>query len=79
MSKLSAVQGLAAWLGKGSGALVVMVLRGEDAAFWIAPDITPQSGVDAVVEALPELLAAGRAKREEAQKKQAVKQIWGRR
>lgn len=71
LTKLSAVRGLAAWLGKGSGALVVMVLRGDDVAFWIAPEISPQSGVDAVEVALPELLQSGLAQREEARAKAA--------
>ena len=69
LTQLSAVKGLAAWIGKGSHALVVMVLRSEDAAFWIAPDISPASGVAAVDAALPELLQVASVEREAEQRK----------
>jgi hypothetical protein len=80
MTQLSAVKGLAAWIGKGSGALVVMVLRGAaadreepDCACWMAADLAPEAGVAAVEAALPELLLVARTAREERRARAAEK------
>lgn len=73
LTQLSAVKGLAAWIGRGSDALVVMVLRGADCALWMAPDITPVAGVAAVEAALPELLQAAEQDRADARAKAAAR------
>lgn len=73
MSKLSAVKGVTSWIGGKSGAIVVMVLRGEDHAFWVDDRCTPADAAAAVELVLPEMIVSLNAERAEKKAKAIAK------
>lgn len=73
MKPRSAVQGLAAWIGKGSGAIVVMVLRAEDHVFWVDPQCPPTDAADVVQSCLGAMIAETTAEREAERREKETK------
>lgn len=73
MTKRSAVVGLAGWIGKGSGAIVVMVVRPDDTVFWVDPRCTPEDASDLVQGLLGDMVAETNAERRQAREDAAVK------
>ena len=63
LTKRSAVAGLAAWLGKGSGAIVVMVLRAEDHVFYVDPKCSAVDAADVVRLCLEDMVNETKAER----------------
>lgn len=56
LTSTHALEGAAEWLRKRSGAMFVLVVRGEDKAFAIDPALRPQDALDMTLHELPEIL-----------------------
>jgi hypothetical protein len=69
MTALHAVEGLAEWIRKGSGALLVLVVRSEDAVVAVDPLIAPGDALTMVEVAMPEAMARLNEVRHEAKQK----------
>jgi hypothetical protein len=65
MTKASAVAGLAEWMRKGSGALMVVVVRVDDLAIAADPQLAPRDTVTLLEDRMPEIHAQLQAARVE--------------
>lgn len=65
MTSLSAVQGLAEWMRKGSGALMVCVVRVDDLAIAADPHLAPRDVLTLFEDRVTELAATLDAQRRE--------------
>ena len=76
LTSVHALEGAAEWIRKRSGAIVVMVVRGQDKAFAVSPDVAPSDAAELVRDLLPEMVEetnhARHARREAATRKRAA-------
>lgn len=80
LTSTRALEGAAEWIRKRSDATVVMVVRGHDKAFAVAPECAPGDAAELVRDLLPAMVddvnKARHAKREAATRRRA-KEIAG--
>jgi hypothetical protein len=69
MTSLSAVQGLAEWLCKGSGALFVLVVRVDDLAIAADPQLKPADTLHLIEDRREEMHAVLAKHRDDAKAK----------
>jgi hypothetical protein len=76
LTSTHALEGAAEWIRKRADASVVLVVRGGDYAFAVAPDVAPEAAYDAAQFVLPDALDGLRERRqreqEEATRKRAA-------
>ena len=76
LTSTHAVEGAAEWIRKRSDAIVVMVVRGQDKAFAVHPDVAPSDAAELVRDLLSEIVEdtnrARHARREAAIRKRAA-------
>lgn len=66
LASLHSLEGAAEWIRKQSDALLVLVVRAEDVAFAVHPEVAPRDAEDMVqiaMEGVPERLKQQRAER----------------
>jgi hypothetical protein len=56
LTSLHSLEGAAEWIGKNSGALLVLVVRAEDVAFAVDPTVTPSAARDMVEIVMPDAM-----------------------
>lgn len=71
LTKLSAVKGLAAWIGKRSDAIVVLVVRQDDSVLWVHERCAPVDAGDLVSELLDGMVLDAQLARDEAKARKA--------
>lgn len=77
LTSLSSLQSAAEWIRKGSGGLLVLVVRAEDIAFAVDPQIAPADAKDMVEFVMPSVQAQLEQQRMAARDLAAEKKRWG--
>lgn len=69
LTSLNSLESAAEWIRKGSDALLVLVVRREDIAFAVHPDVRSKDAVEMVEYVLPQTLVQLERRREEVKAK----------
>ena len=69
LTSLHSLESAAEWIRKGSGALLVLVVRPNDIAFAVHPEVRPKDAIEMVELVLPETQIGLERRREEAKQK----------
>jgi hypothetical protein len=69
LTSLHSLEGAAEWIRKRSDAVFVLVVRGSDVAFAVAPDAKPKDCADVVELVMPEAIARAETLRAEKKAK----------
>ncbi len=77
LTSLRSLESAAEWIRKGSGGLLVLVVRAEDVAFAVDPEIAPADAVTMVETVMPEAMRRLEDVRLEAKARAKVKKFQG--
>lgn len=72
LTSLHSLEGAAEWVRKNADAVFVLVVRGSDVAFAVAPDCKPKDCADVAELVLPEAIARAEEMRLEAAAKKKI-------